>query len=74
MHRILRILAGLVCLGAGLFMLAFAEQAAAWAPDPSAAGVVLCLAAGFFLAGPLLRRRAIKGDDFRVRPPRDSRK
>ncbi len=73
----LRTLAGMVCLAAGLAMLAFGDHAAAWAPDPSAAGVVLCLAAGFLLApavhAALRSRRQIRGEDFAVRPPRPPR-
>ena len=68
MHDALRILAGLACLGAGLAMLAFGDRAADWAPDLTLPGVVLCVAAGLFLA-PLARRRNIRGEDFRVRPP-----
>jgi len=71
----LRILAGIVCLVAGLAMLAFADHVAAWAPDPSIPGILLCVAAGLFLAAPLAARhrarRGIQGKDFPVRPPRD---
>jgi len=75
-HR-LRIVAGIVCLGAGLVMLAFGDRAAAWASNVGVAGVVMCVAAGLLLA-PVLRpyilsRRGPRGEDFPVRPPREPR-
>lgn len=62
MHLALRTLAGIICLAAGLLMLALGEHAAAWAPDPSAAGVVLCVASGFLLSGPCNAWRRARRD------------
>lgn len=53
-HSLLRIVAGVVSLAAGLAMLAFGDRAAAWASNVGMAGVVMCVAAGLLLA-PVLR-------------------
>ncbi len=74
-HSLLRIVAGVISLVAGLAMLALGDRAAAWASNVGMAGVVMCVAAGLLLAPVLrpfiLRKRDPKGGDFKVKDARN---